>query len=116
MLRRAGLVAAVLLLDRCAAAPIPPPQAAPVAMVTGRLVAVRPLLAATVRQPVLSALGTSPVADPAGAVVECIVLADDGRTLSVVQPDPGGLRPGLRVALRAAPLSATRLAVASAAP
>jgi hypothetical protein len=51
------------------------------------------------RASILAAMGRSPIAAATGnvAAVEIVVKTDDGQTLSVVQPDAGGLAPGQRV-------------------
>lgn len=74
----------------------------------GVVVAIRPVSGQAGAR-VLGLVGASPGARGA---VEVIVRADEGQTLSVVQADAQGLRPGQRVALS----RGARTAIAVAAP
>jgi hypothetical protein len=119
---RAALLAGLLALDGCArhattaAVPVVPPAG----VRCGTIAAIRPTGFAP---PIASAGGVSlsilraigPVADPAaaqGGATEVIVRTDAGETISVVQGDASGLRPGERVVVtsgapsRVAPLVA----------
>jgi hypothetical protein len=120
-----GVAALLLCLPAgCAVrAPAPPAaaaaasRAAPVAE-TGVILAERrlpPRAPGDVRAAILASLGDGDVTSLPQPAVEFIVRAADGATLSVVQDDAAGLRPGERVAIRRAPHTVlTRiLAVAS---
>lgn len=97
------LLVVLLALSGCTAPAtltpaLPPSPVASEALGSGVIVARRPPPPATpARHSVLAALGAAP--DAAGGEVEFIVLADDGRPISVMQSDAGGLRTGDRVAL-----------------
>jgi outer membrane lipoprotein SlyB len=100
---------ALLGLAACAGNPMPPPPSSPpvaaVPVTYGTIVSRRPtgipmgdVQGGEVRSTILYALGGAS-ADPLveGGAYEFIVREDDGVTISVVQADAGGLRPGERV-------------------
>ena len=112
--------ALLIALAGCAATPPAAPATAPQAAraaptAIGTIVAVRPVQADDWRRSVLAALGT-PGAAPGAGVAEFIVRLEDGRAISVVQPDPGTLRAGSRVAVLPGgqALGATRIAAITA--
>lgn len=99
------VVVFAVLLAGCTGHAVPPPtpmSTAPAADVSyGVVVGERPALPGGMRTAILAALGAPVTATAPVNVTEFIVRADDGQTLSVVQADTAGLRPGERVTIRA---------------
>ena len=90
----AAALPAMSLLAACAAPQQPPPEASAAAPAKAVLVAIRPV-------PNLQPTGIlAPLAGLAGnSGVELVARMPDGRALSVVQPDAGGLHPGEAILL-----------------
>jgi outer membrane lipoprotein SlyB len=94
-------------LSSCATPP-PRPAGEEVRQLTyGVIVSRRPIEAAAggaMRGSILGALGSGPSASGAPAALsEFIIRQDNGQTVSIVQADTGGLRPGERVVLSLGP-------------
>ncbi len=101
---RGAILPALLLLSGCAGQAPPPAVAlaASSAAVRGVVVEERPALTGGAAAAILAALRVPAAADqPVAAAqdVEFIVRTDDGRTLSVVQPNRAALRAGEPVIL-----------------
>jgi len=107
MARWGAVLALAAWLAACApTAPAPQLAAGPPATaVRARVVAVRALDGVSTGQaPVLRAIGAhaDATATPGAAGTEIVLRTEDGRTVSVVQPDAAGLRPGDQVILQGA--------------
>jgi outer membrane lipoprotein SlyB len=100
------LVVAALGPAGCARAPAPAVPAASAAtndVVSGTLIAIRPVRASA---PILAALGDAGAGggeSPGSHTAEFILRDETGRTISVVQGDTGAFSPGQRVVIQRVP-------------
>jgi hypothetical protein len=113
MAARLAVVALPLVAASCASAPPASPPGVPAAAVgAATVLTVRPIAATGAddapgwRSALLNGASESGAPPPTGALAEFIVRADDGATLSIVQPNDAGLHVGDRVTL-ARPSAAT---------
>jgi hypothetical protein len=93
-----AVMAALLVLAGCAQHAVrPATEAATPSPIRATVVAIRHLPTTTTGAPVLQAIGSKPTAGAAGA--EYILRTEDGRLISLVQPDDPAVKRGDQVVL-----------------